>query len=178
MTVIYIDNVNRLSLEDVQELDLNQTVEQIAETIFQLLADNGRNVPRDVQKLQIVQNGSYLPFAKENLQLSGNMTVLYSNVIALNNAREYDRVNGICYYFNSSEKPHLHYPHIHAHYSNDVICISLKDYSVEGSFKTTAKQKEAVEYVKSHRRKLLKEWHRTMDCQMLYGTKVREKSVR
>lgn len=171
MTVIYIDNVNRLLLTDAQELDMNQTVEQLAGTIFQLLADNGHTVSHDIQKLQIFHDGSYLPFTKENLRLLGNLTVFYSNVIALNNAREYDRLNGISYYFNSSEKPHLHYPHIHAHYSNDDICISLKDFSVEGSFKTPAKQKEAVEYVKSHRRKLLKEWHKTIDCQMLFRQK-------
>lgn len=60
---------------------------------------------------------------------------------------------GIKFRVNPNESAHP--PHIHAQYGGKDISISLLDFSYKGSFNNKKKEKEAVEYVKSHREDMI-----------------------
>lgn len=89
--------------------------------------------------------------------------VVYSDVVAHQNAAEFGRENGIIYFFHTSEKPHKEFPHIHARYAEEEISIYLKDFRVDGHFKSGKKQKEALEYVGKHLQELYDEWNRIIN---------------
>ena len=97
--------------------------------------------------------------------LSDDSTIVYLDIVSPNNSGEFDRENGIIYFFHTSENGHLLYPHIHAQYAGDEICIYLKDYRIIGKFESRTKQKEAIEYVKKHRKAVSREWNRIMMSQ-------------
>lgn len=114
------------------------------------MADNPEN-------LRMLADEKLMPFDYQQLE-SEDCVVVYLNAIAPNNAVEFTRKNGIVYYINTSEKPHLNYPHVHARYSGDTISISLIDFSVVGRFKSKNKQKEAIGFVETNKLDLMELW--------------------
>ncbi|MBR0414262.1 MAG: DUF4160 domain-containing protein [Clostridia bacterium] len=108
----------------------------------------------------MIKEGKWLPF-DENL-LEDNTEIVFSEVAVPQNAVEFARQDGLVFFFQTSEKCHLFFPHVHVSYSGETIQVSLKDYHCEGNFKTPSKQKEAKKYVKKNKEKLLKEWNRIM----------------
>lgn len=159
LKLFYYNNVSKLFVDSIDYS--NSQINDIETSIFQIFKKHGYKVECDIEHLWILVNGNLIPFEMESLN-DENLTVVYSAVIPPNNAKEFSRQNGIIYYINPKEKPHLNFPHVHAKDNEDTISISLRNYSVTGSFKNRSKQKEAVAFVKTNKRKLLKEWNTIM----------------
>lgn len=128
---------------------------------MQKFEENGCVRERGRGHLCVKRETEWLPFDVELLR-SDNVCVAYVDIIKLDNAYEYCRENGISYFFHLSEASHRPFPHIHARYSGEEISIFLNNLKVEGKFGSKTKQREAVEYVKSHKDDLLQEWFRIM----------------
>lgn len=159
LKLFYYNNVSKSFVDSIDFSSIQ--IKDLETSIFQIYKEHGYKVECNTEHLWILVNGKLIPFEKESLN-DENLSVIYSAVIPPNNAKEFSRLNGIIYYINPKEKPHLHFPHVHAKDNEETISISLRNYSVTGSFKSRSKQKEAVTYVKINKRKLLKEWYKIM----------------
>ncbi len=157
--LFYYNNVSKFFVDSIDFSNIQ--INDLETSIFQIYTKHGYKVESTVEHLWILVNGKMIPFELESLN-NDDLSVIYSAVISPNNAKEFSRQNGIIYYINPKEKPHLHFPHVHAKDNGDTISISLRNYSVTGSFKSRSKQKEAVAFVKKNKRKLLKEWNSIM----------------
>lgn len=89
----------------------------------------------------------------------GVLSILYNNIIPPYGACEYDRKNGIVFYFHTAEAPHRNFPHIHAWYSGENISIYLSDCRTVGHFSNSKKEKMALEYVLEKKDELLQKWN-------------------
>ncbi len=99
---------------------------------------------------------------KDNLLANikdGSLSILYNNIIPPYGAYEYDRRDGIVFYFHTAEAPHRNFPHIHAWYSGETISIYLSDYRTVGHFLNRKKEKLAVAYVVEKNEELLQKWN-------------------
>ena len=74
-------------------------------------------------------------------------------VIGLPGGLGIEKTKGINYFLHTKETNHL--PHIHARYQGDEILIYINTLEIKGKFKNKNKDKEALEYVKNNREKLL-----------------------
>ena len=146
VTLRYMDNVNRKTIAEI-DISRFESRTAAAEYMLKLLQADGFTHAIDKRKLYMA--GSNTTF-EDCACISERATVYYSAIIALNNAAEYDRENGIVYFFHSSEKSHLEMPHIHAKYSGEEISIYFNDFHVDGKLKNVKKEKEAISYVKRH----------------------------
>lgn len=89
----------------------------------------------------------------------GVLSVLYNNVIPPYGAYEYERKDGVVFYFHTAEAPHRNFPHIHAWHSGETISIYLSDYRTVGHFSNRKKEKSAVAYVKENSADILQKWN-------------------
>ena len=156
VTLLYMDNVNRVTVDTI-EIERTLPAKEIFEVIVAAFVSHGYEEP-PIDKLYIVSDGwqSYDP----GLLLKETETkIVYSRILALNNAHEVHREAGAVYYINTREKPHLEYPHIHVKYSGEEISISLTDFVVTGGFKNHSRMKIAKKYVKKNQESLLEKWH-------------------
>lgn len=178
-TLVYLSNTCK---ERVAEVDLSKVASSdLIRTILKEYQKNSYLNATNAKKLY-VKIGEHLTLLDKLDNLTNADEIVYSDVIAPQNAAEFERKNGIVYFFHSSEKPHLNYPHVHARYGEDTISISLRDFTVIGSFSSKKKQKEAVEYVKNKQNltRLKAEWNRIMEAsyqedamvQVLYCMKI------
>jgi len=151
---------NNVRREEVGQVPLQELLleKDIYAALLQKFQELGCVVEAGRGSLRIMQEKELVPFDETLLQDDGT-TVVYLDIVKLDNAKEYDRKNGIVYFFHTAEHGHLAYPHIHARHSGDDISIYLKDYHIIGKFKSGTKQKEAVEYVKSNRNQIGAEWN-------------------
>ena len=80
--------------------------------------------------------------------------------------KTYGKENGIKYFFKNNEK-NIHYnlPYIHCRYSGESIRIAIQNCSIldNNTFKSPAKTKQAINYVKEHRSELLEFWVNVVD---------------
>ena len=162
-TLVYLSNTCK---ERVAEVDLSKVASSdLIRTILKEYQKNSYLNATNAKKLS-VKIGEHLTLLDKLDNLTNADEIVYSDVIAPQNAAEFERKNGIVYFFHSSEKPHLNYPHVHARYGEDTISISLRDFTVIGSFSSKKKQKEAVEYVKNKQNltRLKAEWNRIMEA--------------
>ena len=162
-TLVYLSNTCK---ERVAEVDLSKVASSdLIRTILKEYQKNSYLNATNAKKLY-VKIGEHLTLLDKLDNLTNADEIVYSDVIAPQNAAEFERKNGIVYFFHSSEKPHLNYPHVHARYGEDTISISLRDFTVIGSFSSKKKQKEAVEYVKNKQNltRLKAEWNRIMEA--------------
>lgn len=178
-TLVYLSSTCK---ERVAEVDLSKVASSdLIRTILKEYQKNSYLNATNAKKLY-VKIGEHLTLLDKLDNLTNADEIVYSDVIAPQNAAEFERKNGIVYFFHSSEKPHLNYPHVHARYGEDTISISLRDFTVIGSFSSKKKQKEAVEYVKNKQNltRLKAEWNRIMEAsyqedamvQVLYCMKI------
>ena len=83
--------------------------------------------------------------------------------------------NGIKYYFHNNEKNiHIDSPHIHCSYSGETIRISLTNGKVLDNqhFKSPAKTRQAVNYVKDHKNELFEFWLNVVDKDNDFNKKI------
>ncbi len=153
----YIDNFKKILINSVEYSEIIE--EDVTEAIKMHYKKGGYSV-EDKENLYIIKDGKWLPF-DENL-LEDNTEIIYSKVVIPQNAIQFARQDGLVFFFQTSEKCHLFFPHVHVEYSGETIQIALSDYHCEGSFKNPSKQKQAVKYVKKNKKNLLKEWNRIM----------------
>lgn len=128
------------------------------DAVFQHFKDYNSQLETNKEKLFIIKDDKLIPY-DENL-ISDGVTIVYSNVVAPDNAYEYARDNGIVYFFHTNEANHRFQPHIHARYSGEEIKVHFKNFRVEGKFKNKQKQKEAISYIKENINELIEEWHK------------------
>ena len=127
--------------------------------LLKIYQDSGYPKATDEKKLYAVADGVHVPFS-EIQNLEDISKIYYADVVVPQNAVEFGREDGIRYFFHSSEKPHSNFPHVHAEYAGEEICIGLKDRSIaEGEFKSRKKAKEAVEFVEGNIDELWKTWN-------------------
>ena len=86
--------------------------------------------------------------------------LFYTKIIAPNCAKEFDRINGIIFYFHTNENNHREYPHVHVNYSGEQVSINLKNFKINGCFKNKNKEMFVLNYVKRNKTVLLNEWEK------------------
>ena len=89
----------------------------------------------------------------------GELSVLYNNIVPPYGAYEYDRKDGVIFYFHMAEAPHRNFPHIHARYSGETVSIYLSDYRTVGHFSNRKKERSAIAYVKENAADILQKWN-------------------
>lgn len=154
----YLSNTKKLTLgfREYRELDKSDILNSIQRKYKEFgISTEGKNT-----KLYLIIDDNWYDF-EESLFLSGDdITVILVDVIPPKNAVNYDTYEGIYYFFHTGEQRHEHNPHIHAIYESQEISIYLNDYHIAGKFSNSAKQNQAIKYVKKNRQSILKEWHR------------------
>lgn len=155
----YVSHVWRETVCEIAVQDI-LSADNIPEYLLSIYQSKGYSNATDPGRLRIIDvNKQWEHFG--NLEtLSDNVTVLYSDIVAACSAAEYARENGVIYFFHTSERGHLMYPHIHAKYAGEEISIYFNDYHVVGKMKSKTKQAEIVAYVKKHILQLQDEWAR------------------
>lgn len=152
---------NNLRREEVGQVSLQEirSEKDIPVALMHRFQELGCVVQPGRGSLCIRQGRELIPF-DEKLLLDDDVTVVYLDIIKPDNALEFDRKNGISYFFHTSEKGHRGFPHIHARYSGEEISIYFKDFDIIGEYKSKTKQKEAVGFVRDHKKELIREWNR------------------
>lgn len=153
----YYTNTYRKQIAEIEPKEID--VSNPSGTLLKIYQESGHPRATDEQKLYAVADGAHIQFS-EVQNLENVSRIYYADVVAPQNAVEVSRENGIRYFFHSSEKPHSHFPHVHAEYAGEEICIGLKDCSIaEGRFESRKREKEAVVFVKGNIDELWKTWN-------------------
>lgn len=160
VTLIYMDNANRVTVGTI-EVEKSLSIEEFTKEIIDTFVSHGYVKPT-IDELHIFSN-EWRSFDPEYLLGETQATIVYSKVIALNNAYEICRKDGLVYYINTSEKPHLEYPHVHVKCSGEEISISLTDFAITGCFKSKSKIRIAKKYVEKKHDIMLKEWYKIIN---------------
>lgn len=152
----FVNNVMRVELP-IKEC-IYQKASDILDSLYDYISCNGYST--ECGHFALMNNISIhidatniMDYVKDDL-----LQLVFLNIIPLNNAKEYDRLNGIVIFFHTSEKCHLFSPHIHAKYADETIKIDLDTFDVIGSFSNRKKQREAIAYAINNKQKLLSEW--------------------
>lgn len=157
----YLSNVKRLTVGygELDELDKSD----FQNSILQKYEASGINTEGKNVKLYLIVADKWYDFEESLLLSSDEITVLLSDVVPLRGAANYDTYGGISYFFHTGEQRHEHNPHIHASYESQEISIYLNDYHVVGRLNNSAKQNQAIKYVKRNHQAILNEWNKIMD---------------
>ena len=156
----YLSNVKRLTLGHGEYDELEKS--DILNSILKKYKESGINTEGKNAMLYLIVDDKWYDFEESLFLSSDEITVLLSDVVPQRGAANYDTYGGISYYFHTDELRHEHNPHIHARYESQEISIYLNDYHIAGKFSNSAKQNQAIKYVKRNHRSILKEWHRLM----------------
>lgn len=167
ITLKYMNNVKRQTVGEINiPQDLSQ--EEIVTYLLALYQNAGYEGAIESQKLYVVSaDKGLIPLSSVD-NIEKDATVIYSAVIAINNAVEFDRVNGTVYYIGSDEKKHFYEPHMHARIGDpndkggEKIRINLKTFAVKGKFKSRKKQREAIQYAKDNIDRIREVWNKVM----------------
>lgn len=161
--MIKLQYMNNICREDIGEMSLNDLIESadIQASILQKFQDFDHKHRFEYRKLHIKRDTDVIPLC-ENSVLQDGDSIIYCEIVPPNNAYEYDRKDGIVYFFHISEKGHLSYPHIHARYAGDEISIYFSNFRVVGDMKSKTKMKLAIAYVKQNIEALREEWNSIM----------------
>ncbi len=154
-----MNNVHKIKLADIP-YNLNDTAETILPIVVDALNKSNHAFDNAKGNLYISKGNDIFRFEKSIILDESQITVLYSEVVALNNAAFYKEKDGIVFFFHTNEKNHMYQPHVHASYSGKTISISLNDYTITGDFKNPKKTKTAINYVKENIDDLLQAWEK------------------
>ena len=144
--------VGQVSLQDLRAGD------NVVAMLIKKFEELGCVIELGRGSLYIAQGNEYVPF-EESLLCSDNATVAYVDIIKPDNAKEYDRKDGIKYFFHTAEQGHWYVPHIHAEYSGAELWINLQDFGTLGSLGNRKKEKEAMQFIKDNIEDIRKEWN-------------------
>lgn len=158
LTLRYTNNFCRKIVGEVSIEEFCDCQDVITK-ILQLYQKAGYSSATDSKRLYISSDNGWIRMT-ELETIPDNATILYSDLVYPRSAAEWDRKNGIVYFFHISEKGHEKFPHIHARYSGEEISIYFSDFRYLGSMKNRAKLKEAINYVKDNIESLKEEWTR------------------
>lgn len=163
--IIYMNNVIR---KDVGFIcyTFSSTGKDISSTIEQILNDAGQSFNAEKGKLYLKRDGKLMALDETTLLDSESISIIYSEVIALQNAARYDEIDGIDILFHMEEGTHLNFPHVHALYAGEEIVVSLIDFQVTGHFKTRKKIRTVVKYIQDNIDDLRREWDRIQNSQL------------
>jgi len=163
--IIFVNNVVR---KDVGMIDytFSSTGKDLILDIEQVLDHAGHPFNTEKGKIYLKREDKLILLDKNTVFNSENLSIIYSEVISIQNAVRYDEIDGVVLFFKTEEHTHLYFPHIHARYAGEEISISLIDYQVIGHFKTHKKVKSAVEYVQKNIDGLYREWERIQNSQL------------
>ena len=92
--------------------------------------------------------------------IDNTLTVSYHNVVAPHGAKEFDRKDGLVFFFHTAEGSHRQYPHIHVRCSGEEVSIYLLTQKIVGNFSNKRMLKKAVHYVTENLDKLILEWNK------------------
>lgn len=157
MKFLYCNNLKREIFEEAL------SEKALAEDIIQIFSVHGYPAT-DSQKLALFVNGNTVPFNANALDTQG-IIIIYCDIVAPDNAVEYDTYKGIVYYFHTDESVHEHTPHVHAKckQANGELWIPLDDpENYIGHYNNPAKVTQAKNYVKKNRTALMKQWNKIM----------------
>lgn len=155
----YINNVGAATVcrSDISDISGSPSPTEYILNRFQAC---GFTDATDPNRLFIRDGRSNLLRFKEEHALKSGEEIVYNAVIALSNAYEYCRKDGIVYFFHTSEKCHREYPHIHAGCGGEEISIYFSDLRIVGKTKSRALRKKAVDFVRENLDALTSEWQR------------------
>jgi len=129
--------------------------------VLKIYQCNGCYKAVDVEKLYFRNHKQSIMKLRDFGNITEDTEILYiEHIIIPYSAVEFNRENGIIYYFNTSEKNHSKYPHIHAKYQGDEISVYFETLKVEGHLKSPKKEKQVISYVKNNLEVLYEEWNR------------------
>lgn len=107
-----------------------------------------------IDGIQLNEN-NYLNFITDH-----SLHVLYNNIVTPFGAYEYDRVDGLVFFFHTAENSHQKYPHIHVRYSGEELSIYLLSHQIIGSFSNKKMMRKAIAYVEKNSSNLILEWNK------------------
>lgn len=153
----YLSNVVK---KDIGMISLSEaeTYEAALHQILECYKNAGVNVDEKGEYLYIFANDNLIPFSESNWLLSIDNKIIYSDIVAPNNAHSFYENDGIRYFFHTGESCHLYYPHVHAENGGDKISISLRNFQIKGKFTNNKKQKIAVRFVRDNQTKFMQAW--------------------
>ena len=153
----YVDNLKRLLIcqFNAEEIANNQC--NLEDYILHVYQNHGCADASSPEKLYVWREKDGLIPLHDVSAIGSNETIVYSAIVAVENANVFDREDEITYFFHSSESEHVKYPHVHARYGNEEISIYFSNYRIVGTMRS-AKKKKAVAYVKSHIEDLKNAW--------------------
>lgn len=144
----------------IEKEEINRKSEFL-KSILKIYQCNGCYKAVDIEKLYFRNHEQSIMKLREFSDITDDTEILYiENIIIPCSAAEFNWQNGIIYYFNTSEKNHSKYPHIHVKYQGNKMCIYFETLRVKGHLKNPKKEKEAINYVKSNLEVLYEEWNR------------------
>lgn len=162
--IIYINNTSKENIGYIQYA-VTSTGHDILPSIMQTLTVAGHPFTKGQGRMYLKQENRFTIFDETTSLDSKDITIIYSEVIALQNAVRYDEVDGIVFCFHTEEHSHLYFPHIHAQYAGEEIVVSLIDFQITGHFKSPKKEKIALKYVRENIADLQREWERIQALQ-------------
>lgn len=154
-----MNNVKKVKLAAVS-YNLNDTAETIFPQIIDTLNNSSHTFDDNKGRLYILKSNGIFPFNESVILDEKQINVIYSEIVALNNAAFYEENDGIVFFFHTNEKNHMYQPHVHASYDGKTISISLKDYTITGDLKNHKKNKSAINFVKNNADDLLRFWQK------------------
>lgn len=154
----YLSNVVK---KDIGMIPLSEaeTYEAALQQILEYYKNAGVNVGEKGKYLYIFANDKFILFSESNWLLSIDNKIIYSDIVALNNAHSFYENDGIRYFFHTNESNHLYNPHVHAENGGDEISINLRNFRIKGKFSNNKKQKIAVRFVRDNRKKFMQAWN-------------------
>ena len=162
ITLRYENNVQRINVGNISPEELSRA-DDIEKYILEEYQKAGYTAADDPTKLHIKHpSGEIEPLCRAEAP-EDNDTVLYVDIIAPDNAKEFERKDGIKFFFHTSEEGHLNNPHIHAEYSGDEISIYFSDLRVDGEMKSPKVQRKAIEYVKANLAQMRASWDKIIN---------------
>lgn len=153
----YVDNLKRLLICKLNVEEITNNQRNLEDYILHVYQNHGCADASNPEKLYIWREKEGLIPLCDVSAIGSDETIVYSAIIAIENAKVFDREDGITYFFHSSESEHVKYPHVHARYGNEKISIYFSDYRIVGTMRS-AKKKKAIAYVKLHIEDLKEAW--------------------
>lgn len=154
----YVSNVTRKDIGTFSPSE-NASYESVLSEILTRFANAGVSVDAETNHLYTIIEDIWKPLSESDLSHSGEIEIIYSDIVAPQNACFFHEADGIVYFFHTNEGNHLHQPHVHAKNSGRETSIYLKTFRADGDL-GTKKQKIAVRFVKKHHAKFEEAWNK------------------
>ena len=158
----YIANSNRGVLtvsvaDDCRVEDLVHKLDCLLESRYKV--SKHRRILMDDSTVISVEN-----YGNVEVSALPNSTIYYTDIVPMDSAWCFDRIDSMEFIFHTSEKSHLSDPHIHAKTDgNEYICLDFNGSIREGNFRSKTKEGIARRYVKENRQELSQAWNLLMN---------------